>query len=127
MIKCGLARLRDTFTTVDAPDLFFRLSPSLISIDHAMGYGSHSRLIAAFWHFARHLVREPEPQLLRFSNSNFKTLPSHLKVEEETHDALSKGKYYPIRIGDVIVNKYQVVGKLGYGIGSTVWLANETQ
>ena len=90
-----------------------------------MRYGSPSRWMASFWHFARRLVREPEPQLLRFSNSNFKTLPSHLKVEEEVHDALSKGRYYPMHIGDVIVNKYQVVGKLGYGLGSTVWLANE--
>ena len=68
---------------------------------------------------------KPGPQLLRFSNSNFKTLPLDQKIEEEAHDSIAKGRYYPVRIGDVIKSKYQIVGKLGYGLGSTVWLANE--
>ena len=70
-------------------------------------------------------MKEPDSQLVRFSNSNFKTLPSDQKIEEEAHDTVSKSRYYPVRIGDVIKDKYQVVGKLGYGLGSTVWLANE--
>ena len=83
------------------------------------------RLIATFWDFAKGLMVQPGPQLLRFSNSNFKTLPLDRKMEEEAHDSISKGRYYPVRIGDVLESKYQIVGKLGYGIGSTVWLANE--
>lgn len=90
-----------------------------------MRYAPPSRLMASFWHFASGLLREPEPQLLRFNNSNFKTLPSDQKIEEEAHDAISKGRYYPMRIGDIVRDKYLVVGKLGYGLGSTVWLANE--
>ncbi|KAL9004338.1 MAG: hypothetical protein Q9188_002851 [Gyalolechia gomerana] len=74
---------------------------------------------------SRVLVRDPESQLIRFSNSNFKILPPDEKMEEEAHDTTSKGRYYPVRIGDVIKEKYQVLGKLGYGVGSTVWLANE--
>ena len=65
------------------------------------------------------------PPLLRFSNSNFKVLPLDQRIEEEAHDSISKGRYYPVRIGDVVECKYQIVGKLGYGLGSTVWLANE--
>lgn len=73
------------------------------------------------------LVREPDLHLIRFSNSNFTTLPSDQKIEEEAHGSILKGRYYPVRIGDVVGEKYQVLGKLGYGVGSTVWLANEFQ
>lgn len=90
-----------------------------------MGYTPPSLLMASFWQLAKGLVKEPDSQLVRFSNSNFKTLPSDQKIEEEVHDAISKGRYYPVRVGDIIKNRYQVVGKLGYGLGSTVWLANE--
>ena len=70
-------------------------------------------------------MKEPEMQLVHFSNSNFKILPADEKVEEETHEAVPKNRYYPVHIGEVIQNKYQVLGKLGYGLGSTVWLAND--
>ena len=84
-----------------------------------------SRWMASFWHLIKSLVREPDSQLVRFSSSNSKILPSDQKIEEEAHDTISKRRYYPMRIGDIITNKYQVLGKLGYGLGSTVWLANE--
>ncbi|KNZ76789.1 Serine/threonine-protein kinase SRPK3, partial [Termitomyces sp. J132] len=29
---------------------------------------------------------------------------------------------YPVRIGDLFVSRYQIVGKLGFGMTSTVWL-----
>lgn len=81
--------------------------------------------MASFWHLAKGLLKGPGSQLVRFNNSNFRTLPSDQMIEEEAHDAISKSRYYPMRVGDIIENKYQVVGKLGYGLGSTVWLANE--
>ena len=81
--------------------------------------------MASLWHLAKGLVKEPDSSLVRFNNSNFKALPSDQKIEEEAYDAISKARYYPVRIGDIIKNKYQIVGKLGYGRGSTVWLANE--
>ena len=68
--------------------------------------------------------QEPDSQPVRFSNSNFKT-PMEPEDEEEGHDAISKGRYYPVRVGDINKNKHQVDGKLGKGLGSTVWLASE--
>lgn len=47
--------------------------------------------------------------------------------EEEEFDGPKKGLYYPVNIGDVFVSKYQVLGKLGYGVSSTVWLARDLQ
>ena len=84
-----------------------------------------SRSMAPFWDLAKGLVKEPGLQLFRFSCSNFKALPTDQKIEEEAYDAISKPRYYPVQIGDTIESKYQIVGKLGYGLGSTVWLANE--
>ena len=49
------------------------------------------------------------------------------KIEEETHDSISKERYHPVRIGDIVNNQYQVLDKLGYGLESTVWLANDIE
>lgn len=105
--------------------LFEYIMGSLLA--YILRFAPPSRWIASFWHFAQGLMKKPEAQLVRFSNSNFKSLPSDQTTEEEAHDAISESRYYPVRIGDVLNNKYQVVGKLGYGLGSTVWLANEFQ
>ncbi|KAL8978060.1 MAG: hypothetical protein Q9205_006264, partial [Flavoplaca limonia] len=84
-----------------------------------------SRSVASFWHAIKSSVRKPDSQLVHFTNSNFKILPSDQPIEEEVHDNPTKRRYYPVRTGDLIRGKYQVLGKLGYGLGSTVWLANE--
>jgi serine/threonine protein kinase len=45
-------------------------------------------------------------------------------LEEEMFEKFKTGKYYPVNIGDVLSSgKYQVLGKLGFGSTSTVWLA----
>ena len=93
---------------------------------HVMRFPSTPlRSMVSLWNLAKGLVKEPEMQLVHFSNSNFKIFPADEKVEEETHEAIPKNRYYPVHIGEVIQNKYQVLGKLGYGFGSTVWLAND--
>ncbi|KAJ5399741.1 hypothetical protein N7465_010230 [Penicillium sp. CMV-2018d] len=43
--------------------------------------------------------------------------PSHFK----------QGQYYPANIGDVLISKYQIIGKLGFGTTSTVWLARDLE
>jgi hypothetical protein len=49
-------------------------------------------------------------------------------LEEETFDGFKTGNYCPVNIGDLFAfNKYQVVGKLGFGSISTVWLARNLQ
>lgn len=34
-------------------------------------------------------------------------------------------RYYPARIGEIFKDRYQIVGKLGFGASSTVWLARD--
>ncbi|KAK2764421.1 hypothetical protein FQN54_009115 [Arachnomyces sp. PD_36] len=77
---------------------------------------------------AKNLTQKPRlPQLL-FQNTNYKVIPPSVKLEEEAfEDYYSSGKYYPVRIGEVLASKYQVVGKLGFGVSSTVWLARDLE
>ena len=75
---------------------------------------------------ARRWLKKAPSRPLYFHDANFETIPASRKIEEEIHDALM-GRYYPLRIGEVLNTKYQVVGKLGFGLGSTVWLANDLQ
>ncbi|RDH36245.1 CMGC protein kinase [Aspergillus welwitschiae] len=46
-------------------------------------------------------------------------------IEEETLPTYNAEKYYPVRLGEVLDGRYQVVAKLGYGVTSTVWLGRD--
>ncbi|SMY20667.1 unnamed protein product [Zymoseptoria tritici ST99CH_1A5] len=63
---------------------------------------------------------------LTFPRESIASLPIDSKVEEETIPGYVATRYYPVRIGELFQDRYQVVGKLGYGITSTVWLARDT-
>ncbi|KAJ8129413.1 hypothetical protein O1611_g4217 [Lasiodiplodia mahajangana] len=76
------------------------------------------------WAWSRLGHRAPlRPRI--FANPNFIRIPPNDKVEEETLPDYLPARYYPVRIGQVFVDRYQVVGKLGFGASSTVWLARD--
>ncbi|KAF2130651.1 CMGC protein kinase [Dothidotthia symphoricarpi CBS 119687] len=77
--------------------------------------------------FARTLFRRPPWPQLQFPTTGFDIVSDNLLLEEEQLDEFRKGVYYPVKIGDVFASQYQVVGKLGFGITSTVWLARDLQ
>ncbi|OJD29144.1 putative dis1-suppressing protein kinase dsk1 [Diplodia corticola] len=62
---------------------------------------------------------------LAFPNKGFALLPGDKKVEEEILPDYVASRYYPVRIGQIFRHRYQVVGKLGFGATSTVWLARD--
>ena len=62
---------------------------------------------------------------LDFSKHVFPRIPSSQRVEEETLPDYVASRYYPANVGEVLRDRYQVVGKLGYGTSSTVWLARD--
>jgi serine/threonine-protein kinase SRPK3 len=63
--------------------------------------------------------------LKNFSNPCFeRAIASQLIGEESFPDYLAV-RYYPVRIGELFASRYQVVGKLGFGASSTVWLARD--
>lgn len=63
----------------------------------------------------------------QFPTSGFEAIDPSDKVEEERLPYYRREDYYPMRIGDVIKERYQVVAKLGYGTTSTVWLSRDLE
>ena len=61
------------------------------------------------------------------SKSTFRRIPPDEKIEEELLPNYLPSRYYPVRIGEVLRDRYQVVGKLGFGASSTVWLARDLE
>lgn len=73
-------------------------------------------------------MSQPSPAPPRsFPTSGFEVLDSSKGVEEETLPTYRAEKYYPVHIGEVLGDRYQVVAKIGYGVTSTVWLARDMQ
>jgi serine/threonine-protein kinase SRPK3 len=62
---------------------------------------------------------------LAFPSEGFVPIPADQKVEEETLPHYAASQYYPVQIGKIFCARYQVVGKLGFGVTSTVWLARD--
>lgn len=52
---------------------------------------------------------------------------SNAPMEEELLHHYNAEKFYPVRIGQVLNNKYVVAGKLGYGSASTIWLCRDLE
>ena len=59
---------------------------------------------------------------IQFPHSGFKLYDDSVLVEEEQLEEYNDDHYYPVQIGDVYDTQYQVLGKLGFGTTSTVWL-----
>lgn len=68
---------------------------------------------------------DPAPRR-SFANLS-KALSPDRPVEEETLPAYDPEEFYPVHIGDVFKGKYLVLGKLGFGANSTVWLCRNTE
>ncbi|KAG6243759.1 hypothetical protein E4U23_006477 [Claviceps purpurea] len=70
---------------------------------------------------ANRLAWKPLP----FPSEGFAVIPADEKIEEETLPNYATSQYYPVTIGEIFCARYQVVGKLGFGTTSTVWLARD--
>lgn len=55
-----------------------------------------------------------------FPTTGFDIVTPFQILEEKQFEDLRKGQYYPVNIGDIFRSRYQVVGKLGFGLSSTV-------
>lgn len=62
---------------------------------------------------------------LKFPNTGFDSIDASEQLEEETLPNYNPANYYPAHLGQVLVDRYQIVGKLGYGVTSTVWLGRD--
>lgn len=63
---------------------------------------------------------------IQFSRSVSSTsIPHHELVDEERVPGYSPKNYYPAKPGEVLGDHYQLLVKIGFGAGSTVWLAQD--
>jgi hypothetical protein len=46
-------------------------------------------------------------------------------IEEERTPYYDPARFYPVRLGNVLNDRYQLTTKVGYGSSSTVWLARD--
>ncbi|EYE90594.1 uncharacterized protein EURHEDRAFT_466856 [Aspergillus ruber CBS 135680] len=77
--------------------------------------------------WTRNIFREPPLASLRSPTTGWKTVPASLFLDEEHISEFQKGQYYPVNIGDISHSRYRVIGKLGFGRTSTVWLARDME
>ncbi|RMI99797.1 hypothetical protein CDV36_015940 [Fusarium kuroshium] len=62
-----------------------------------------------------------------FPTVGFEALPVEQLIEEENLPNYKAARYYPAHIGQVLQHRYQIVGKVGYGGGSTVWACRDLE
>ncbi|KAJ9360652.1 hypothetical protein DTO027B9_1046 [Paecilomyces variotii] len=60
-----------------------------------------------------------------FPTSGFKTVEPDQLVEEEELPDYRADRFYPVQLGEVFKDRYQVLTKLGFGTSSTAWLARD--
>lgn len=81
--------------------------------------------MAQFLRGLRALVRRPPSPPRHFSASKFPIVEGATPFEEEAMPAYEMGLFYPVRIGEVFKDRYQVLRKMGYGANSTVWMCRD--
>lgn len=62
-----------------------------------------------------------------FPTSGFETVAESTRFEEQMLSYYDRHTFYPVQIGEVLNEHYQVVAKLGWGTTSTVWLAHDLE
>ncbi|TGO73333.1 hypothetical protein BELL_0370g00090 [Botrytis elliptica] len=83
--------------------------------------------MASILKWARAATRRSPSAPLRFPTTGYELTSDAQPLDEEQLEGFKRRLYCPVNIGDVFMSKYQVVGKLGYGMTSTVWLARNLQ
>ncbi|KAF6758026.1 CMGC/SRPK protein kinase [Ephemerocybe angulata] len=83
-------------------------------------------MLSSIGRWASKALSGRQPWTLKtFANPHFERIGANQLLEEENMPEFSTVGYYPMRIGDLLASRYQVVGKLGFGATSTVWLARD--
>lgn len=63
-------------------------------------------------------------RLTPIKNTSSHLLPADAPLEEEENPDYDPRRFYPARVREII-HKYEIISKLGWGTGSTVWLAKD--
>jgi hypothetical protein len=72
-----------------------------------------------------HLFKTFRQSPSAFSSAIPPRIDPSLLVEEENSPYYEPAYFYPARIGELLIDRYQIATKLGHGSRSTVWLARD--
>jgi hypothetical protein len=61
----------------------------------------------------------------RFPTAGYDLIDRDRLVEEQTLPDYNADHFYPVYLGEVLNDQYQVFAKLGYGSSCTIWLARD--
>lgn len=77
--------------------------------------------------FLDRMLRRIRPSLkpIKFPTTGFETVSKDVVLEEESLYDFEENAFFPVQIGDILDKKYQVLGKLGWGVTATVWLVRD--
>lgn len=82
--------------------------------------------MASLLRFLGNAIRRPPANPLIFPRTEFGVVRDEFIFEEQGWIAAKiADHYYPVHIAGVYDGRYQVLGKLGFGSTSTVWLAHD--
>lgn len=79
------------------------------------------------FHRHRRMSSQPPLEPRVFPSSGFDLIDPSILVEEESIPNYKPQRFYTVRIGQIFNQRYQAVGKLGYGASSTVWLCRDLE
>ena len=61
------------------------------------------------------------------STRPYPVLDASIPLEEERMPHYDAADWYPVFIGEIFNSRYQILGKLGFGLNSTIWLSRDLQ
>ncbi|KAK0382843.1 hypothetical protein NLU13_9938 [Sarocladium strictum] len=61
------------------------------------------------------------------AKENFQRVPDTTPIEEELLPGYKAENYYPVTTDQILNSRYRIICKLGCGVGSTVWLAEDVE
>ena len=104
---------------------FLALHSSCLALTKTDLFSFYTRNMATIMKWAITAFRRAPSPPVCFPTSGFEVVRPSEVLNEERFEQFKQGQYYPTNIGDVLISKYQIIGKLGFGTTSTVWLARD--
>jgi serine/threonine-protein kinase SRPK3 len=96
----------------------------LLSLKAETALSCRAQASSSMFSFARRPISSSQPSKLPKAP---RSLPSDIPIEEELLPGYNPNHFYHPNPGDVLDGRFKLKAKLGFGMTSTVWLAQDTR
>lgn len=116
-------------TTLQKAETYFRKAPLLHLRSTVTNSAAMGNVLSISSRYVEKLFCKAPLRPLQFPTTGFEVIDEEDTYEEEVifPQRFAAGHFYPVNIGDVYASRYQILGKLGFGSTSSVWLARDLQ